>query len=180
MYSTRANRATLFGQVPDWSISRYKSSRELLDTFGYARDGIRKLYCTVAIGRPNSQGLQLNLLRDAGQLAEIHTASIPQDVVAWKLDHLHARLLEKHGETFWIAADTFQTNGKEHFVLKSVRHTRSPSSAQFDDLLEEGHISVDHLIKRKEGRVSEKGPLFKLPKQHIPSLFLAAVRSYTL
>ena len=60
------------------------------------------------------------------------------------------------------------------------RALEGAAPAQFDDLLEEGHISVDHLIKRKEGRVSEKGPLFKLPKQHIPSLFLAAVRSYTL
>ncbi|MFA5177325.1 MAG: MvaI/BcnI family restriction endonuclease [Kiritimatiellia bacterium] len=180
LHATRLNRVTLFAQVPDWSISRYKSSRELLDTFGYDRNGVRKLYCTVAIGRPNSQGLLLAMLKDAGQLKELHNGTGQSDVVAWQLDNLHARLLEKHRETFWINASACHRDGKEFFVLKSVRHTRGPSSAQFDELLEEGHITVDHLIKRKDGRVSEKGPLFKLPKQRIPALFLAESLTYTL
>lgn len=179
---TTANRAVLFAQVPDWAISRYKSSRELLEAFGYDREGgIHKLYCTVAIGHPNSQGLQLNLLRDLGQLAEIHVPSSPSDVVAWRLDTLHDRLNEKHHETFWIGADTFIRNNREHFVLKTVRHTRSPSTAQFDNLLEKGCISVDHLIKgTASGGAREKGPLFKLPKKDVPSLFLAETREYTL
>jgi hypothetical protein len=181
-FKTTANRAVLFAQVPDWAISRYKSSRELLEAFGYDREGgLHKLYCTVAIGHPNSQGLQLKLLRDQRRLAEIHVPSSPDDVVAWRLDTLHERLNEKHHETFWIGADTFMRNNREHFILKTVRHTRNPSIAQFDNLLEKGCISVDHLIKRTvSGGAREKGPLFKLPKKEVPSLFLAETREYTL
>lgn len=177
---TRSNRATLFAQVPDWSISRFKSSRELLDAFGYDRNGVRKLYCTVAIRHPNSQGLQLQLLRGLARLAEIHPASKPTEVVAWELDHLHTRLLEKHRETFWVNADSHVINNQEHFILKSVSHTTNPSPAQFDDLLESGFITVDHLIKRQENRVKEKGPLFRMPKSHLHSLFLTRPRDYSL
>lgn len=180
LHATHSNRVVLFAQVPDWSISRYKSSRELLEAFGYDRNGVRRLCCTVAMGKPNSQGLLLSPLRDTGLLKELYNGSRAPDVVAWRLDHLHTRLLEKHRETFWINASSCNRDGKEFFVLKSVRHTRGPSSAQFDKLLEEGHITVDHLIKRKDGRVSEKGPLFKLPKQRIPALFLAESLTYTL
>lgn len=180
IHTTRSNRATLFAQVPDWSISHYKGSRELLDAFGYDRDGVRKLYCTVAIGKPNSQGLLLELLRDSGQLKERHETAEQPDVVVWRLDQLHGRLLEKHRETFWIKASSDHHDGKEYFTIRSVTHTRSPSSAQFDELLGNGHITVDHLIKRKEGRVCEKGPLFKLPKKQIPNLFLAESLTYTL
>lgn len=176
------HRSNLFAQVPDWSVSRYKSIRELLETFGYARDGGRyALHCTVAFDKPNAQGLQLRLAREQGLLIEHHVPSSPSDVIAWRLQTLHARLLDKHRETFWIGADAVTLGGKEHFVLKSVRHTRRPSTAQFDELLEQGHVSLDHLISRSaSGQATEKGPLFKLPKKHVPALFLAETREYTL
>jgi hypothetical protein len=176
------NRSVLFAQVPDWRISKFKSSRELLDAFGYGcTDGAQRLYCTVNAGHPNAQGLQLNLLRDLETLAEAHIPSHQKEVVVWQLDTLHARLNEKHHETFWISADSAKRGNQEFFTLKSIRHTRNPSTAQFDNLLETGKISVDHLIKRSlNGRVTEKGPLFKLHKSDIPSLFLAATKEYTL
>lgn len=178
VHGASENRATLFAQVPDWTHSRFKSSRELLDAFGYDRDGVRKLYCTVAIEGPNSQGLQLRINRESARLLETHPASKPADVVVWELDHLHKRLLEKHRATFWIKADSHVVNGCEQFILKSVMHTVNPSASQFDHLLDEGVITVDHLIKRLHNRVTEKGPLFKIPKCHLTSLFLVPPRDY--
>ncbi len=176
------NRSVLFAQVPDWDISRFKSSRELLDAFGYSsNDGAFRLYCTLNIAKPNAQGLQLKFIKKEEQLAEIYVRSKFQDVVLWRLDTLHRRLHEKHRETFWIGADAVKRHNREFFTLKSVRHTRCPSTAQFDSLLETGKISVDHLIKRAlNGKVNEKGPLFKLHKADIPSLFLAETKDYTL
>lgn len=62
--SRRTNRKNLFAQVPDWSISKFKSSAEILDAFGYRRAEDFKLYCTVSAVTRNSQGLTLNLNSD--------------------------------------------------------------------------------------------------------------------
>jgi hypothetical protein len=44
----RDNRKNLFAQVPDWELSKFKSSAEILDAFGYQRQQDFKLYCTVS------------------------------------------------------------------------------------------------------------------------------------
>ena len=94
------------------------------------------------------------------------------DFVTWALETLHARLLEKHNETFWIAADSLQIDGQEHFQYKKVEHTKKPISSQFDILLEQGIITLDHLIKRTAaGKVVEKGPLFKIKPNSVNLLF---------
>ncbi|MFK7950464.1 MAG: MvaI/BcnI family restriction endonuclease [Saprospiraceae bacterium] len=63
-------------------------------------------------------------------------------------------------------------DGKEHFQYTTVEHTKKPILSQFDLLLEQGIITVDHLIKQKSnGQVVEKGPAFKLKANGLPLLF---------
>ncbi len=176
----KGTRQTLFACVPCWSISALKSSQALLDHFGYDRAGVRKLYCTVSTRTPNSQGLQLRLLPAIGTLSERGPAPFAQGAVAWELDTLHERLRRKHNETFWIKARSSEQNGREFFQLTKVTHTRSPSCVQFDELIENGEITVDHLIKRAAGRTREKGPLFKVTRKSLATLFLAEPRAYDL
>jgi hypothetical protein len=93
---------------------------------------------------------------------------------------LHKRLLEKHNETFWIAADSKIVDGKEFFQYKKVEHTKKPIVSQFDILLEQGIITLDHLIKRKvKGGVVEKGPIFKIKPNTLDLLFPPS-QSYNL
>lgn len=94
------------------------------------------------------------------------------DFVVWTLDKLHERLIEKHKETFWVSAESVLIDGKEHFRYKEVEHTSSPIVSQFDILLEQGIITLDHLIKRElTGQVVEKGPLFKIKPNSLDLLF---------
>ncbi|GHE49539.1 MvaI/BcnI family restriction endonuclease [Sphingobacterium griseoflavum] len=168
----RGNRKTLFAQVPDWSNSRFHSSAEILDAFGYQRGEDFKLYCTVSTLLPNSQGLILRLDNKLQQLIEHATRGGVGDFVVWDLETLHKRLLEKHNETFWIAAESLLIDGQEHFIYKKVEHTRKPIVSQFDILLDQGVITLDHLIKRNaQGRVVEKGPLFKIKPKALNLLF---------
>jgi len=169
----RDNRKNLFAQVPNWSISKFKSSQEILDTFGYHRGLDFKLYCTVSAIIRNSQGLALKMNSDLQLLIENSNNVKIGDFVSWTLDILHKRLLEKHAETFWIAANTsIDSNGIEHFHYKKVLHTKKPIISQFDILLEQGLITLDHLIKRnQDGKVVEKGPLFKIKSNAINLLF---------
>lgn len=121
----KGNRKNLFTQVPDWSTSKFKSSAEILNEFGYRRGDDFKLYCTVSAIVRNSQGLKLKLDTDVRQLIENSDKATVGDFVVWGLETLHKRLLEKHNETFWVATDTLIVDNKEHFIYKSVEHTKS-------------------------------------------------------
>lgn len=168
----RGNRKNLFAQVPDWSSSIFKSSAEILNNFGYARGDDFKLYCTVSAVVRNSQGLLLNVDNKLSRVVENSDKASIGDFVVWSLDTLHSRLLEKHNETFWIAADTLFDDGKEYFQYKKVEHTRKPIVSQFEILVEQGIITLDHLIKKtSSGKVVEKGPLFKIKPNSLNLLF---------
>lgn len=176
----RGNRKNLFAQVPDWNLSKFKSSAEILNAFGYNRGDDFKLYCTVSSLVRNSQGLKLKMDTEISQLIENSDKPNIGDFVVWGLETLHSRLLEKHNETFWIAADSVTIGGKEHFQYKKVEHTKKPIVSQFDILLEQGIITLDHLIKRKPtGSVVEKGPIFKIKPNALDLLFPPS-KSYSL
>lgn len=169
---SRKNRKNLFAQVPDWELSKFKSSAEILDEFGYHREDDFKLYCTVSAITRNSQGLTLRLDSDIEQLIENSDKPEVGDFVVWTLDKLHNRLLEKYKETFWVEADSTIIDGREHFQYSIVEHTKKPIVSQFDLLVEQGIITLDHLIKRnKKGKVVEKGPLFKIKSNGLDLLF---------
>ena len=170
--TNKGNRKNLFAQVPNWKLSKIKSSAAILDNFGYWREEDFKLYCTVSALKPNPQGLSLKVDADIQHLIEKSEQKEIGDFVVWTLEKLHNRLLEKHRETFWVSAESIRIDGKEHFLYKEVEHTRKPIVSQFDLLLEQGLITVDHLIKRNsKGKVVEKGPLFKIKPNSLNLLF---------
>lgn len=170
-------RTNLFAQVADWKLSNCKSSAQILDKYGYDRGEDFKLYCTVSAQKVNSQGLSFKYQDHSDELHEMDNSG--NQVAIWTGNLLRNRLHEKHAETFWIQAESELINGKEHFHLKSVIHTKSPLLSQLMPLIQSGVITMDHLIKRKGGpkpRVSEKGPLFKMDKRNLSLLFPAPVK----
>ena len=93
-------------------------------------------------------------------------------VAVWPGSLLRSRLKEKHSETFWIEAESQMIDGEEYFYLISITHTKSPILSQLMPLIASGVVTMDHLIKKnKKGRVSEKGPLFKINKRDLDLLF---------
>ena len=165
-------RSNLFAQVANWDISTLKSSAEILDTYGYFRNSAQRLNCSVSSLSPNSQGLMLKTDDQADLLHEIYLSNgNPHDVVSWRLEVLRNRLLTKHNETFWIGANASVIDGDEHFQYKKVLYTRNPFASIFHTLCEHGVITVDHLIKRVDGAVSERGPLFKIKPSNLGLLF---------
>ncbi|HLV38239.1 MvaI/BcnI restriction endonuclease family protein [Xanthomarina sp.] len=178
--NSRTNRKNLFAQVPDWKLSKFKSSAEILNSFGYEREEDFKLYCTVSAITRNSQGLNLRIDNDIKQLIENSDKPEVGDFVVWTLDKLHNRLKEKHKETFWVEAESTRVNDREYFQYKLVEHTKKPITSQFDLLIDQGIITLDHLIKRNsKGKVVEKGPLFKIKPKGIELLFPPS-ESYSL
>lgn len=181
--SSRARKRTrknLFAQVSDWEKSKFKSSEEILNRFGYQRGSDFKLYCTVSSKVVNSQGLSLKTNLEDDLLIEYSNKPEVGEFVVWTLTKLKSRLLEKHNETFWIDAESELIDGIEHFHLKKVLYTKKPNPYIFQLLIEQGEISIDHLIKKDEnGKVIEKGPLFKISKKGFTVLFPEPIE-YTL
>lgn len=165
------NRTSMFAQVPMWSKSSCKSSKEILQRHGYMRGDDLRLYCTVSAKKPNSQGLYFSVPTNADEIVEKHVDH--GDVAYWNGSTLRKRMLEKHKETFWIEAASELINGVEHFRLKKIIHTRKPVLSQLLPLISSGVITMDHLIKMKGGTTSakEKGPLFKIDKRNLSLLF---------
>ena len=170
--AARAVRKTLFAQVPDWSRSPFKSSAEILEAFGYVRGNEFKLYCTVNAAKVNSQGLSFDVQAEAGDLWEVSDQAAIDKFAVWSLDKLRERLASKHAETFWITARPEMVGAQEWYHLERVLHTRKPVLSQLDPLLDQGVITMDHLIKRTPtGGAKEKGPLFKIAGPDLPLLF---------
>ncbi len=171
-------RKTLFAKVPEWELGSLKSFREFLDAYGYQRNGLWRLNCTVNALNRNPQGLKLavdyglNLLIENGKLDDI----FQNKVLVWTLDALLTKLAEKHRETFWVEAETRKIGGREEFLFKRIEYTRAPRSYQFPDLLSAGLITVDHLIKAKGLSAHERGPLFKMNKTGFKLLFPRPLR----
>ncbi|MDA9854600.1 MvaI/BcnI family restriction endonuclease [bacterium] len=179
------NRDNLFGQIPDWSISKMNSMKDILDAFGYMStvngDHRKRLNVTVSTTNTNPQGLYLDVDQRNDLLNECSTNNHYGAFASWRLSYLHSRLHTKHNETFWISANTsFDQNGKELFHLTDVEHTRRPLTSQFDLLLSQGDITLDHGMKLLDsGVVKERGPFFKM-KKSVRGLLLPNPQKYTI
>jgi hypothetical protein len=169
-------RQTLFAQVPDWKISRMKSSGMIIaycgypDSTGTAR---KRLYCEVSSRKPNSQGLQFKVDHANGHLVEVQRLKDDETEIArWQRERLESKLASKHAQTAWVYARERSIAGQREFRYFHLNLTMAPRTGAFLNLLESGLVSMDHLIKEDlQGQVQEKGPLFKMHARDMPLLF---------
>lgn len=181
--SARENKGTrkgLFGKIPNWELSKFKSRIEILDAFGYWENGIFRLYNTIRGTGRNAQGLILRTDYDLDYLIENSDRKDIGDFLVWKLQGLKDALALKHKETFWIKAESKFEDSKEYFLFKSAEHTKSPLLNQFGLLIDMGIITVDYNIKRlPNGSVEDAGCNFKL-KPNALNLLFPPSQSYSL
>jgi len=172
------NRVNLFAKVPDWNLSACKSSAEIVEKYGYEREDGKKLYCTVNSRQPNSQGLILEVDTGYGLLYENHIKkNANKDQVAiWRLDVLEKKLKDNHKSSVWVIAVPSIKGGEEYFHFRYATFTSNPKISMFANLIEQGTITMDHLIWKKLARVVEKGPLFKIKPENVDSLFPVAAK----
>ena len=168
------NRVNLFTQVPNWEKSRIRTAQELLDKYGYVKDGRKQLYCTVAASKPNTHGLffevdeKKDILFNKSKPLE---AGPILDVVLWELESLRSQLGQKHRETFWVEAEAKFDCGVEKFRYDFVVHTKRPNIHLFGALVDQGIITMDYTLSQKETRVRDHGYIFKIKPQNVGLLF---------
>ena len=90
----KANRVTLFSQVPDWKLSPIGSAWNLLSTYGYERNGKLRLNHEMNATAPNSIGFILEVDAARDWLKQNHQdldTAVTRHVTTW----------EMQGNRFW-------------------------------------------------------------------------------
>jgi len=171
--SSRSSKFTLLNRVPDWERSPFHSEQSVVETFGYIKKGVKRLYCDVSATAINPQGLYLELTDDATDLWQrAQRRDYTGDVVVWAMQTLRDAILEKHHETFWISAKSCFIDGVEHFQYNTVRHTMNPRVELLDTLIEEGKLIYGWTAKIKpNGKVKDHGSEFRMKKKDLKLLF---------
>lgn len=171
--SSRSSKFTLLNRVPDWERSHFHSEQEVVESLGYVRNGVKRLYCDVSAISKNTQGLYLELTDDAADLwQKADRPDYSGDVVVWAMQTLRDAILEKHHETFWVSARSCFIGGVEHFQYNSVRHTMNPRVELLETLIEEGKMIYGWTAKIKSnGKVKDHGSEFRMKKRDLKLLF---------
>lgn len=167
----------LFAKVPNWKKSECKSSSEILDKYGtnnQEKKFEKSIFCTVNSLRPNSFGFKLivdnnnkviyeNFYKDKGQSL---------NVCVWDFDVLEKKLSELN-YSIKIKGDKYKNNNQTYFHYSYATFTGQSSFKHFLDLVEDGSITLDHLISRKIGdkATKEKGPKFRISENSFHRLF---------
>jgi hypothetical protein len=161
----------LFSQIPDWEASKYKNGNQIVQKYGYVRNGNKTLQVTVQANRPNAQSLVLDITQNDEVLEMLGKKEVSaiDHIVEWQLMTLHNRLKTKHKETFWISVDNKMFDGKEFFKYSYIEHTRNPNIAEFDNLIMQQLISLELLLNRPSGRGDTWN--FKIKDKAMPLLF---------
>ena len=149
-----ASKNGLFSQIPNWETSHYKSGKQIVQQYGYLKDGAKTLQITVQANKPNAQTLMLDVKQEEDRLemVSMQDAVIADHIVEWQLKTLHHRLKTKHKETFWVSVDNRMMDGKEYFRYSYIEHTRNPNIDAFDQLIAQQMISLELLLSRPSGR----------------------------
>mgnify|MGYP004451021079 FL=1 len=166
-----AGKNGLFSQTPDWGRSHFKSGYDIVQRYGYERDGAKTLQVTVQANRPNRQSLVLDITRNDEilEMMERRECANLEHIVEWELTTLHNRLRTKHKETFWVSVDNKTIDGREHFKYSYIEHTRNPNIAEFDNLIMQQYVSLELLLNRPSGRGDTWN--FKIKDRAMPLLF---------
>jgi len=167
----------LFARVPNWEKSECKSSTEIAKLYGVVnleKNMEASINCTVSAVRPNSFGFILKLDRVKKLLLEnyMNLNGYKTNVCVWDFKDLEERLLNL-GNLVKVNADKYNHNNKNYFHYSYASFSGQPNFKRFLDLLEEGNITLDHLIGRKFGEdvATEKGPKFRLKSSSNDRLF---------
>jgi len=183
--SQKSGRTTILSKTPNWDMSRLKGSKDLLYERGRFNESKKRiqLFHELSAIKTNSYDMRLVIEEPYDFLHQIYLGGKSnQRDVTWEVSVLKDRLSKKHGETFWVTADTMGSSGDldEKFRYRSVKHTGNVDASAFPILLELGVITLDYTITEKRpGVPKDQGYLFKIRSSNLDLLF-SSMKHYDL
>lgn len=176
------SRSNLFACVPDWGMSDVKSSTEFLNIYG--RDCPKgkyqkSLFCTVDSLVTNSFGLKLSSSSSPFFFNEVFTGKdgLSRKILTWDIEKLSEKL-NSLGNFAIVEAVKITGQGKDHYHYRYLELLSNPSISSFFNLVNQGAITLDHLISMDFGKQTarEQGPLFKVRASARKLLFESCLR----
>jgi len=174
--TSSSGRTNLFACVPHWEESNFKSSKDLVESFGrvdLSKGYAKSLFCTINSFGPNGFGLMLKADREFKSLEESYVKDdIQQPVVSWDVKKLKRKLIDL-GNMVIVSALPVDLSGGKAFHYRYVDILSDPDIEVFLELIQDGVITVDHCISKKVGSnvAREQGPLFKIRADSRDSLY---------
>lgn len=170
------NLDTLFSMVPNWEISVYKSSTDIMLKYGYPskkHSGFFDLYVTVG-NVPNNQGLFLRADDDDQiiyQKSEIDGRL--EEVCSWEYSAVKEKLQKKHPKTAWLVAEEKIIGGEIHFNYNQIQLTQRPIFSQFTTLINQGIVTYDWRGRVRKDRTGykDKGHCYRIAPRNRSLLF---------
>jgi len=177
--SSASRKTNLFACVPDWEKSHFNSTTEFVRAYGLEDKGRgykAAIFCTVDGVRPNSTfRLKLHVEKPHKRLHEVHfdKDGTEKRILTWSDEKLDNKIKSLGNHAIVSAIRSKTGSGEPSFHFRYVDFLVGPDPYKFYELIDEGGITVDHLISLRDGESSaiEKGPLFKINKEARPSLF---------
>jgi hypothetical protein len=176
------SRSNLFACVPDWGRSDVKSSTEFLNIYGRAcpKGKYQKsLFCTVDSLVTNSFGLKLSSSSSPFFFNEVFAGKdgLSRKILTWDIEKLSLKL-NSLGNFAIVEAVKITGHKKDHYHYRYLELLSNPSISSFFNLVNQGAITLDHLISMDFGKQTarEQGPLFKVRAPARKLLFESCLR----
>ena len=175
--SVARGRTTIISLVPNWKLSRLKSSKELLNErgrFNQKKNRIQ-LFHELSALKSNSYDMKLRVEEKRGFLHQETLMGLDKITdVTWEFSTLSERLNRKHGKTFWVKADANGSGSAEEFWYNRLIYTSGINPSKLPLLIETGVVTVDYTIKEKPtGGAKDQGYLFKINQADLDLMFEA-------
>ena len=163
-----SEKMNLFLKEPTWLDGR--TSAERVHQYGYRdEERNRQAWYQSVTSRPNDSLLKFFVDHDR-MLVELHREDVA--VAQWTFDVLGKRLLEKHSETVFVAAETRGKGSDEEFHYQTVTYCAKPSVAKLIDLIESGDVILElRMHVKPTGGVRNHGTAFRVRKNRLVDLY---------
>lgn len=117
----------------------------------------------------NKAGLQLQVSESRNAVLLLRNDHI---IGSWSAEVLENRLLEKHSQSVFVAADVRGQGADEEFWYRTVTWCRDPSVVRLLELVEAGDVVVElRMHVRPDGSVRNHGTEFRVRKHKLKYLF---------
>lgn len=164
---------SLFSKVPDRDISKYQTTKKIIEKFGILDSQNRIALYNNIITKPNSHGLYLNPNNDKLILFQNYLLNdIADDVCSWHYSTLQKALETKHPTTLWVdAIEEKSDRGIISFRYIDFELTTKPVFSEFISLIERDLINFDWKGHITNGKKRDHGPGFRIDKINRKLLF---------
>lgn len=160
-------KMNLFLKEPAWLDGMKSADR--IKAYGYVDENGRQAWYQSVTSRVNSSGLRLQVDRASRVVRFLRDGA---EIGQWSYDVLEKRLLEKHSETVFVAAETRGEGNAEQFHYRTVTYCAAPSVTRFVKLIEEGDVILElRMHINRTGGARNHGSAFRVRKHRLVDLY---------